>query len=161
MKLKYLTIIILTFFLSLGVVNAKEVMPLNEINPIDLNETVLLAEETTTSSNSENPNYCTGLRSTFVFIGHLIRLAKILIPIIVIIFGMLDFFKAVTGAKDDEIKKSAKSLLFRALAGVCIFFLPAVIDFIFGLVDGWSNSEYESGYQDCFKCVWDVGSCTK
>lgn len=161
MKLKYLTIIILTFFLSLGVVNAKEVMPLNEINPIDQNETVLLAEETTTSSNSENPNYCTGLRSTFVFIGHLIRLAKILIPIIVIIFGMLDFFKAVTGAKDDEIKKSAKSLLFRALAGVCIFFLPAVIDFIFGLVDGWSNSEYESGYQDCFKCVWDVGSCTK
>lgn len=161
MKLKYLTIIILTFFLSLGVVNAKEVMPLNEINPIGQNEAVLLAEETTTSSNSENPNYCTGLRSTFVFIGHLIRLAKILIPIIVIIFGTLDFFKAVTGAKDDEIKKAAKSLLFRALAGVCIFFLPAVIDFIFSLVDGWSNSEYESGYQDCFKCVWDVGSCTK
>ena len=161
MKLKYLTIIILTFFLSLGVVNAKEVMPLNEINPIGQNEAVLLAEETTTSSNSENPNYCTGLRSTFVFIGHLIRLAKILIPIIVIIFGTLDFFKAVTGAKDDEIKKAAKSLLFRALSGVCIFFLPAVIDFIFSLVDGWSNSEYESGYQDCFKCVWDVGSCTK
>ncbi len=161
MKLKYLTIIILTFFLGFGVVNAQEVMPLKEINPIGLNEAVLLAEETTTSSNSENPNYCTGLRSTFVFIGHLIRLAKILIPIIVIIFGMLDFFKAVTGAKDDEIKKSAKSLLFRALAGVCIFFLPAVIDFTFGLVDGWSNSEYESGYQDCFKCVWDVGSCTK
>uniref|UniRef100_UPI004028F7CA hypothetical protein n=1 Tax=Candidatus Ventrenecus sp. TaxID=3085654 RepID=UPI004028F7CA len=161
MKLKYFTIIILTFFLSLGIVNAKEVMPLNEINPIGQNEAVLLAEETTTSSNSENPNYCTGLRSTFVFIGHLIRLAKILIPIIVIIFGTLDFFKAVTGAKDDEIKKAAKSLLFRALAGVCIFFLPAVIDFIFSLVDGWSNSEYESGYQDCFKCVWDVGSCTK
>ena len=161
MKLKYFTIIILTFFLSLGIVNAKEVMPLNEINPIGQNEAVLLAEETTTSSNSENPNYCTGLRSTFVFIGHLIRLAKILIPIIVIIFRTLDFFKAVTGAKDDEIKKAAKSLLFRALAGVCIFFLPAVIDFIFSLVDGWSNSEYESGYQDCFKCVWDVGSCTK
>ena len=164
MKLKYFTIIILTFFLSLGIVNAKEVMPLNEINPIGQNETVLLAGETTTTteaSTSQNPNYCTGLRSTFVFIGHLIRLAKILIPIIVIIFGTLDFFKAVTGAKDDEIKKAAKSLLFRALAGVCIFFLHAVIDFIFSLVDGWSNSEYESGYQDCFKCVWDVGSCTK
>ncbi len=161
MKLKYFTIIILTFFLSLGIVNAKEVMPLNEINPIGQNEALLLAEETNNSSNSQNPNYCTGLRSTFVFIGHLIRLAKILIPIIVIIFGTLDFFKAVTGAKDDEIKKAAKSLLFRALAGVCIFFLPAVIDFIFSLVDGWSNSEYESGYQDCFKCVWDVGSCTK
>lgn len=158
MKFKYITVIILSFFLGLSFVNAEETVPLN-------NDIVLLAGETTTTAdtttNSETTNYCTGLRSTFVFIGHLIRLAKILIPIIVIIFGMLDFFKAVTGSKDDEIKKAAKSLLFRALAGVCIFFLPAIIDFVFGLVDGWSNSEYESGYQDCFKCVWDVGSCTK
>ncbi len=104
-----------------------------------------------------NVNYCNGLKSTFVFIGHIIRLAKILIPIIIIGFGMFDFFKAVTSSKDDEIKKSTRSLLFRCVAGVCIFFLPAVIDLIFGFVDSWGN--YESTYQECLKCIWDVGGC--
>jgi len=105
-------------------------------------------------------NYCEGLTSTFIFIGHIVRLAKILIPIIIIGFGMLDFFKAVTAAKDDEIKKSAKSLIFRAISGVCIFFLPMFIDLIFSWVSGWSNN-YEASYKECFKCIWDVGNCSK
>ena len=161
MKLKYFTIIILTFFLSLGIVNAKEVMPLNEINPIGQNEAVLLAEETTTSSNSENPNYCTGLRSTFVFIGHLIRLAKILIPIIVIIFGTLDFFKAVTGAKDDDIKKSFKAIMVRIAAGVLIFLLPGLVQFFFNMLNEWSN--YKVDVCCCTECLLnsscDTNSC--
>jgi len=105
-------------------------------------------------------NYCTGLNSTFVFIGHIVRLAKILIPIVIIAYGALDFFKAVTGSKDDEIKKSARSLIFRLIAGVCIFFLPAVISLAFSWVDGWSDN-YEGSFNECFKCIWDVGKCTK
>lgn len=102
-------------------------------------------------------NYCTGLSSTLVFIGHIVRIAKIFIPIIVIGFGMMDFFKAITGSKDDEIKKSLRSLLLRTLAGVCIFFLPAVIGLVFSWVDSWGS--YEGSYNECFKCIWDVGSC--
>jgi len=105
-------------------------------------------------------NYCKGLSSTLIFIGHIVRIAKILIPIIIIGFGMKDFFNAVVGAKDDEIKKSLKSLIFRAISGVCIFFLPAFIDLIFSWVSGWSSS-YEASYQECFKCIWNVGDCTK
>lgn len=114
--------------------------------------------------SGDNPNvqvnYCQGLSTTFIFIGHLIRLAKILIPIVIIGFGIMDFFKAMTGAKDDEIKKSLRSLVFRLISGVCIFFLPMFINLIFSFVSGWSES-YEATYQDCFKCIWDVGSCTK
>lgn len=105
-------------------------------------------------------NYCNGLQSTFIVIGHIVRIAKILIPIIIIGFGMLDFFKAIVGSKDDEIKKSAKSLVMRCIAGVCIFFLPAIIDLVFSWVDGWSEN-YQSNYEECFKCIWDVGSCLK
>ncbi len=114
---------------------------------------------TESGTNTNNTNYCSGLKSTFMIIGHVVRLAKILIPIVIIGFGMMDFFKAVVGSKDDEIKKSIKSLIMRCLAGVCIFFLPAFIDLIFSWVDGWENN-YQSGYEDCFKCIWDVGSCT-
>lgn len=111
-------------------------------------------EEQVTSTTTDY----SGLRSTFTLIGQIVRLAKILIPIIIIAYGAYDFFKAVTAQKDDEIKKSTRSLLFRCLAGVCIFFLPAVIDLVFGWVDGW-NENYNSFYQECFKCIWNVESC--
>lgn len=115
-------------------------------------------KEEQSGTSSGNVNYCSGLSSTFIFIGHIVRLAKILIPIIIIGFGMLDFFKAVTGSKDDEIKKSLRSLIFRTISGVCIFFLPMIIELIFSWVSGWSTS-YEGTYKECFKCIWDVGSC--
>ena len=113
---------------------------------------------TETNVTSNTTNYCEGLKDTFTIIGHIVRLAKILIPIIIIGFGMLDLFKAVVGSKDDEIKKTFKSLIMRCIAGVCIFFLPAFIDLIFGWVDGWETT-YQGSYEECFKCIWDVGSC--
>ncbi len=110
------------------------------------------------SVSAADVNYCTGLEPTFIVIGHIVRIAKILVPILIIGFGMIDLFKAIVGSKDDEIKKAAKSLIMRLIAGVCIFFLPSIVDFVFSLVDGWSN--YQTNYQECFKCIWDVGSCT-
>lgn len=113
---------------------------------------------TTDNSPSATTGYCKGLKSTFVIIGHVISLAKILIPIVIIGFGIMDLFKAITGSKDDEIKKAIRSIIMRAIAGVCIFFLPAFIDLIFGWVDGW-NTNYQSQYEDCFRCIWNVNSC--
>ena len=102
-------------------------------------------------------NYCTNnnLLSTFMFIGRIIQIAKIFIPIIIIGFGVMDLFKAITGSKDDEIKKSFKSLAMRCVAGVCVFFLPAIVSFIFSLVNDWN----ESDYSECIKCISNVKSC--
>ena len=101
-------------------------------------------------------DYCYGLSSTFIFIGHIVRIAKIFIPIIIIGFGMIDLFKAIVGSKEDTLMKAVKSLVFRCIAGVCIFFLPALISLIFSWVDAWNESEFWG----CFNCIWDVGSCT-
>ena len=90
-----------------------------------------------------------------MFIGRIIQIAKIFIPIIIIGFGVMDLFKAITGSKDDEIKKSFKSLAMRCVAGVCVFFLPAIVSFIFSLVNDWNESDYNV----CIKCIWNVKSC--
>ncbi len=100
-------------------------------------------------------DYCSGLSSTFIFIGHIVRIAKIFIPIIIIGMGMIDLFKAIVGSKDDTLTKAVKSLVFRCIAGVCIFFLPALISLIFSWVDAWNENEF----WECFNCIWDVGSC--
>lgn len=101
--------------------------------------------------------YCTGLKSTFRFVGEIVRIIKIAIPLIIIAYGALDLLKVVTASKDGELTKSLKSLLMRLLCGICIFFLPSIIEFIFLLIDEWGN--YESGYEECITCILDVSKC--
>ena len=107
------------------------------------------------SNNSCNPT--SGLGPTLIFIGHIVRIAKILIPLVIIVMGIMDFFRAITAGKDDEIKKSTKSFVWRLVAGVVIFFLPALISLVFSWIPEWEG--YDGSFQQCFKCVWDVGSC--
>ncbi len=104
---------------------------------------------------------CTKVLPALKFVGHIVAVVKILIPIIIIGLGIMDFFKAVVASKDDEIKKSTRSLIFRCIAGVVIFFLPAFIDLIFSWVSDFKT--YESDYKECISCIWNVngGDCQK
>lgn len=102
--------------------------------------------------------YCTGnFLKPFRFFGKIFLIIKIIIPIVIIAFGMIDLGKAILSSKDDEVKKSLKSLAMRALAGIIIFFLPTIINFVFALIDGWN--EYETDYSNCSKCISSPYNC--
>ncbi len=102
--------------------------------------------------------FCTGLKSTFKIVGEIVRLVKIIVPIVLIVIGIMDLFKAITGGKDDNLKKSLISLMTRVIAGVIIFFVPAIIEFVFSLIDNWVNN-YENSYKECITCVLNVSEC--
>lgn len=105
----------------------------------------------------DSSEYCGKLKEPLMFIGNIVMIVKILIPIVIIAFGMIDFFKAITGSKDDEIKKSARSLVMRCIAGVIIFFIPTIVSLIFSLVDSFANIQGE--FNACQKCVLNVREC--
>lgn len=111
----------------------------------------------TRPEDAPTTNYCTKLKEPLKFIGRIILIVKIVLPIIIIVLGCIDFFKAVTGAKDDEIKKSARTLLFRTLSGVVIFFIPTIISVIFSMVDSWA--QIEGDFNACQKCIFRVSEC--
>ena len=73
------------------------------------------------------PSICTSLSPIWQIIGWVLWVFKIVIPIVIIVFGMIDLGKAVVASKDDEIKKSVKSLVMRAIAGIIIFFTGTAI----------------------------------
>ena len=100
---------------------------------------------------------CTRLKEPLTFIGNIVLVVKIVIPIIIIIIGTFDFFKAVTGAKDDEIRKSAKSFAIRLGSGVVIFLLPTVVSIVFSLISSWGNLKGE--FNACQKCILNVREC--
>ena len=103
------------------------------------------------------PAICSDLWEVWQIIGWVLWIFKIVIPIVIILFGMIDLGKAVVASKDDEIKKSVKSLVMRAIAGVIIFFIPTIIGLIFGIVGDFS--EVEAEYNICRSCITNPGGC--
>lgn len=102
------------------------------------------------------PHICSDLKEIWQVLGWVLWVFKIVIPILIIIFGMIDLGKAVVASKDDEIKKAVKSLAMRAIAGVIIFFIPTLVGAIFGILDGFDrNGEYHV----CEVCITHPSDC--
>lgn len=90
-------------------------------------------------------------------VGVLITIAKIMIPIVLIIKGTIDIGKNIVSQKPDELSKSAALLGKRILAGLIIFLLPSLIE---GLVDLLVNpTDIENEFVDCHVCLYDVNDC--
>ena len=56
--------------------------------------------------------------------------AEFIIPVLVIIFGILDYMKAIGADKDDEMKKAHGKFARRLIAAALIFVVPFILEFI-------------------------------
>lgn len=66
----------------------------------------------------------------YVYIG-----IKIVVPILLILFGMIDLGKAITAKKEDDIKKYQGSCVKRLITGVLVFVVIYVVEFLLGFVE--------------------------
>lgn len=82
-------------------------------------------------------------------VSAIINILKIAIPILVIIFGLIDLGKAVMSAKEDDIKKNQGLLIKRVIVAVLVFFVVAVVQFVVGVVSG-GDKENVIDCIDCF-----------
>ena len=99
---------------------------------------------------------CTRAAAILQFVGYVLTIFKIAIPLLIVAFGMFDFGKAVTSGKDDDIKKSAKTLMIRAIAGVIIFFVPSIVLWLFGTIGGYDRAKEgveDINYSVCEDCI--------
>ena len=60
---------------------------------------------------------------------------KIIVPIIVLGLGTLDFAKAVIASKEENMKKAQATFVKRVLIGITIFFVPTIMNLIMYLAD--------------------------
>ena len=79
----------------------------------------------------------------------LITVAEILIPVILVIFGTIDFVKAITGGKEDEIKKGQQIFIKRIIAGSLVFFIVAITKLLISVV---GNSVEKDNIFTCIDC---------
>lgn len=96
--------------------------------------------------------FCAGTANIWQIIGYVLLVFKIAIPVLLIVFGMIDLGKAVIASKEDEIKKATGSLVRRAIAAVVIFLLPTLIGFIMTLVTDFTSNA-KTDFDVCKDCI--------
>ena len=74
------------------------------------------------------------------FIHNIIVVIKIAVPIILVIFGMLDLAKGVVAGKEDEIKKGQQVFIKRLIAAAFVFFVITIVQLVMGLISSEDNS---------------------
>ena len=93
----------------------------------------------------------------FSIVNLFITIAKILVPILIILKTSIDLGKAVTASKDDEIKSVTQKFPRRIIAALIIFFIPTIVDFIFNTFVKYQ--ETATSFASCNTCLSDAEEC--
>lgn len=97
-------------------------------------------------TESFTPGFPTQLAS---IIATIVSLIQIVVPILLIIWGMLDLGKAVMAQKEDEIKKGQQTFIKRIIAAAIVFFVVVIVKLVVGLVAGADGT----GIANCIDAI--------
>ena len=95
--------------------------------------------------------FCYQTSGIWQFAGYAVMVLKIVIPAILIILGIVALGKAVIAADDKEIKTAVNSLIKKFFAAVIIFFIPAIVSALFGVVAQFND--VQNDYEVCVNCI--------
>lgn len=109
--------------------------------------------------DTSNPVICGGVSipgKIASIISYIVTILKFGIPLLLIIFGMLDLGKSVIASKEDEIKKGQKVFISRLIAAIIVFFIVAVVELVVGVL-AESDTE-KTSYTNCINEVINYNS---
>lgn len=98
--------------------------------------------------------FCRDTAAIWQFVGYVLMIFKIAIPLILLVLGMFDLGKAVVASDDKAINKATTGLVKRAVAAVVIFFVPTIVGFVFSIVGGFNSEiDIKANYEVCKSCL--------
>ena len=95
--------------------------------------------------------FCKKTWPVWQIVGIVILILKIIIPIIIIIWGIVLLAKAVVSSDDKEISKSIRGLVKKIIAGIVIFFIPSIVSALFSYIAGFSDTRPD--FLKCLDCI--------
>ena len=70
---------------------------------------------------------CEDIQVIVSLIKAVVQVFQIVIPILLILFGLIDLGKAVIASKEDEMKKARKNLIKRVIYAIAVFLVVTSI----------------------------------
>lgn len=126
--------------------------------PLSIMETVHAEDQWTPQKTCSSPEY----RKPAKYIGTVVNFIRIIVPIVIILLGVKDLYSGMTANKDEGMKKAVRTIVIRVGAGLAIFLIPGLIQFILNMVNEWSD--YKNNWCCCTECILnsdcDTNSCS-
>lgn len=94
-------------------------------------------------------DFCGQTAGAWKFIGEIIFVIRIVIPILIILLGTIDLGKAVMAGEDKQIKEAQKMFIKRLIYGVAVFFVVTIVTAVFSMI----GNATEASSSVCLKCV--------
>lgn len=110
---------------------------------------------------SDDINICSSesrVLLVFKLVGYFIATVKILVPIILIGFAIIDFSKVILSGKDDDLKNAMTSVMRRTISGIVVFFVPTLVYYAVSLINNSINRD-DPYFNNCNKCIFKVDQC--
>ncbi len=90
---------------------------------------------------------------TFKFLGLLIYIAKILVPGILVVVGMINLFKVIASGKEEDAKKMAKGMFIKIIIGIGIFLIPGIVDTVYSVARDVISDSDSAAFDNCEACL--------
>lgn len=90
----------------------------------------------------------------FQILGYVIFGAKVVVPLILLILGTIDFAKAVISSSEKAPQEALKSFGLRIVAAIIVFLIPTFLEFLITLVNGASETFKEKN-ENCTNCLFN------
>ena len=95
-------------------------------------------------------DFCTPLEPVMFVVRSLIALLQWGVPILLVVFGMLDLGKAVMAGKEDEMKKAQGTLIKRVIYAVAVYLVVAIVSLVMSLVSSApAESDQKYNWMNC------------
>lgn len=89
---------------------------------------------------------CDDLAPILRLVGIVLKGIQIVVPILLIVMGGLDFAKAVTEKDEGKMKDAQKKFMNRAIYAALVFFVTTAVSFVMTLVSA-------ADYKECMPCI--------
>lgn len=110
-------------------------------------------------NDSQDVNFCNqDTVKAFIFIGKILNIIKILVPLIIIVLGMIAFFKSMLSDNENSNKEATMALIKRIIAGVIVFIVPTICFAILDILIPEDYKDYNNNFI-CSKCVVNPSVC--
>ena len=106
-----------------------------------------------------NTTICGGVEvpdTLFNAVATIIRIIKIVVPILLIIWGMIDFAKSVIAKKEEDIKNYRKAFIARLISALLVFLVIWIVQLALSLVSGVEKQSHVEG-----QTTGDIWACSK
>ena len=87
-------------------------------------------------------------------IKNVINLIKFAVPFALLLFGSIDFTKAIIASKEDEMKKSQSIFIKRVIYAFALFLISSIVTFVMNIVSNTSLAEDMdvNSWKKCWNC---------